>query len=121
MTYTVLVAEDEEFIRELAVETLKDAGFQVLEAKHAEEALTHLRAQGTMIHLLFTDIHMPGGMDGLGLAQQTKKAWPAIAIILTSGRPAPAKSEIPNGSRFLSKPYDAFAVTISARELIDAE
>jgi CheY-like chemotaxis protein len=68
MIYTALVVEDEDMIREIAVQTLEDDGFAVLEAEHAASALIHLNVSASSIHVLFTDLHMPGEMDGLALA-----------------------------------------------------
>ena len=102
----VVVVEDEPLIRLLAAETLTEAGFTVLEAGHAAEALTHLEAQAAAISVLFTDIHMPGQMDGLGLAHHALRHWPWIGQLLTSGRANPASGDLPLGSRFMAKPYD---------------
>jgi two-component system, response regulator PdtaR len=107
-------------VREIAVDILADAGFTVLEAEHAEGALEHLRAQAATIHLLFTDINMPGEMDGLGLAHHSFGNWPWIAVLIASARPRPATHEMPKGSRFLSKPYDATSIAKHALELVGA-
>jgi CheY-like chemotaxis protein len=120
MTYTAVVAEDEELIRIIAIDILVDAGFTVLEAEHAEGALVHLHAKPEAIHLLFTDINMPGDMDGLALAHHAYGSWPWIAMLIASARPSPAQHEMPAGSRFLSKPYDAASVTKHALELVGA-
>jgi CheY-like chemotaxis protein len=101
----VLVAEDEELIRLLIVDALEDAGFKVMEVEHAEAALAILRLHAARIHVLFTDIHMPGAMDGLALAHHTAKHWPHIALLMTSGRPRPHRAHLPAKSRFLAKPY----------------
>jgi two-component system, response regulator PdtaR len=114
----VVVAEDEALIRMMAVDVLTDEGFEVIEARHAEEALTILKSQAADIQLLFTDIHMPGPMDGLELAHHARSHWPWIALLLASGKARPTLAEMPAGSRFLSKPYDADHVVTHVRELM---
>ena len=121
MPYTAVVAEDEELIRYIAAEALRDAGFIVLEAEHAAAALKHLHAQAATIHVLFTDIHMPGDMDGLLLAHHTSSTWPWIAVLITSGRSPPAAHQMPARSRFLPKPYQPDTLLTHLRELVGAE
>jgi two-component system, response regulator PdtaR len=101
----VIVAEDEELIRMMAAEALTDAGFVVLEAEHAADAISILEAQARGIHILFTDVHMPGDMNGLQLAHHTYGNWPWVGLIVTSGQAVISISDLPNGGRFLSKPY----------------
>ncbi len=81
----VLVVEDETLIRIAAVEAVEEAGFEVIEAQNADEAIAILE-QRTDIHLVFTDIQMPGSMDGLKLAHCVRDRWPPVKIIATSGR-----------------------------------
>lgn len=102
----VLVTEDEDLVRLVIVEALEDAGFEVIEAEHAEAALSVLQVHADRIHVLFTDIHMPGSMDGLALAHHVASHWPKIALLITSGRPSPDRGSLPKDSRFLAKPYD---------------
>ena len=78
---------------------------KVMEAEHAEAALKSLHAKASDIHVLFTDIQMPGTMDGLALAHHTAQNWPWIALLITSGLPRPDQAALPIESRFLSKPY----------------
>jgi CheY-like chemotaxis protein len=80
----VLVVEDDEILRMCAADVVADAGFTPVEATNADEAVAILESRSD-IALLFTDIQMPGGMDGLGLAQAVHNRWPAIKIILVSG------------------------------------
>src|SRR5271165_1406307 len=93
----VLVAEDEELVRLVIVQALLDEGFEVMEVEHAESALIVLESHGRRIHVLFTDIQMPGAMDGLALAHHTSKHWPWIGLLVTSARPPRIKPH------FLSK------------------
>jgi two-component system, response regulator PdtaR len=120
MTYTAVVAEDEELIRMIAVEALTEAGFVVLEAEHAEEALGHLHSYATEIHLLFTDVHMPGDMNGLDLAHHANGHWPWIAVLIASGHPLPETHKMSVKSRFLSKPYHPKTMVTHAQELVGA-
>ena len=114
----VLVAEDEELVRFVIAEALRDAGFEVFEVEHAQGALDVLKIHAARIHLLFTDIHMPGPMNGLALAHHTSKKWPKIALLITSARPDRIK--LPEKSRFLAKPYRHSHVIRHIRELTAA-
>jgi DNA-binding response OmpR family regulator len=96
---------------------LTDAGFDVVEAGHAADALTVLHDRNGAIHLLFTDIHMPGQMNGLELAHHVRRVWPHVALLITSGRDRPQSSRLPAGSVFLTKPYHPDRVVAHARAL----
>jgi len=112
----VLVVEDECLLRELAVELIEDAGFATLEAGNAGEAVTLLEARSD-IAVVFTDINMPGGVDGLELAHMVRDRWPAISILVTSGRIWLTQPDLPPGAAFLEKPYPAAAVIAQLRSL----
>jgi CheY-like chemotaxis protein len=84
----ILIVEDEVLIRAYLSEELRDAGFAVIEAAHAEEALSYLKA-GEKVDLVFSDIHMPGSFNGLELARRLRDLHPSLPIILTSGNPGP--------------------------------
>src|ERR1700704_2983920 len=99
----VLVVEDEMVLRMRAVDIVEDAGFTAVEAINADEAIAILEARSD-ISLLFTDIQMPGSMDGLKLAHAVHDRWPAIKIILVSGQVSPSETEKPTDSRFFGKP-----------------
>lgn len=107
-------------IRMTAVEALVGAGFEVIEAGHATDALRVLTSQADAVQALFTDVHMPGGMTGLELAHHVRGHWPWIALLVASGTARPAHDEIPPGARFLPKPYDLDHVVRHVRELVDA-
>jgi CheY-like chemotaxis protein len=113
----VLVVEDEELVRFVIIEALRDAGLEVMEAEHAEAALRVLEQYAARIHVLFTDIQMTGAMDGLALAHHTPKNWPGIALLITSARPRPDRAMFPEKSRFLAKPYHHSHVIRHIREL----
>ncbi len=117
----VIVAEDEELIRMMATDMLTDAGFAVIEAGHAEEALAILEAQAADIHVLFTDIHMPGAMDGLKLAHHASSHWPWIGLLIASGDVTPKTADMPAGSKFLAKPYNPDHVIAHAWDMIAAK
>jgi len=98
----ILIVEDEVLIRAYLSEELRDAGFAVIEAAHADEALSYLKA-GEEVDLVFSDIHMPGSLNGLELAHQLRALYPSLPVILTSGNPGP---KTPDGlGAFLIKPY----------------
>jgi CheY-like chemotaxis protein len=102
----VLVVEDEMLLRMRAVDMVEDAGFTPVEAVDADEAIAILDSRSD-IALLFTDIQMPGTMDGLMLAHAVHTRWPQIKIILVSGQLQLACIDIPADSRFFGKPLVA--------------
>ena len=113
----VLVVEDEMLLRMRAVDMVEDAGFTPVEAMGAYEAVAILESRSD-IALLFTDIQMPGGMDGLGLAHAVHERWPPIKIILVSGRLQPASVDIPADSRFFGKPLEAKEMIAEMQSMI---
>ena len=102
---TVLIVEDEMLLRMRAVDMVEDAGFTALEAVNADDALTLLESRSD-IELLFTDIQMPGSMNGLKLAHAVHVRWPSIKIILVSGQVSPNEKERPAESLFFGKPLE---------------
>lgn len=100
----VLVVEDEGFVRMLAVDVLEDEGFGVVEAATADEAWSILEGR-TDIGVLFTDVNMPGHMDGLMLAARVAERWPHIRLVVTSGRKGFSNHEMPDHGQFVQKPY----------------
>lgn len=115
----VLVVEDEPIVRMDIVDYLEDAGFEVVEAANAAEALAALERHDD-IRLVFTDVDMPGTMDGLMLAAVVSDRWPPVRIIVTSGHRTVEITDIPDGSVFFSKPYQAKNVIASMNELLRA-
>jgi DNA-binding NtrC family response regulator len=115
---TVLVAEDEPLVRLAVVEALTDAGFAVIEAEHAAEALSALNSSLGRIVLLFTDINMPGSMNGLDLAHHVHSSWPHIAILIASGRFPPSPAARPREARFIAKPYNPADVVADIRRMV---
>jgi len=100
---TVLLVEDEPLIRLFIAELLEEAGFRVVEAANAAEALVILDA-GLPISVLLTDVDMPVGCNGFELAHKVHKSWPETEILIMSGRQWPAHGDIPPGAAFLAKP-----------------
>lgn len=113
---TVLIVEDELLIRMHAVEMIEAAGFGVVEAANADEAIAILEVRPD-IHVVFTDVQMPGSMDGLKLARFVRHRWPPIKIVATSGHIAVRDEELPEGSLFLQKPYRADQVVATLRQV----
>lgn len=101
-TSTVLVVEDEAQLRYATVDFLEEAGYETLEAANADEALVLMR--GNDVTTLFTDIDMPGSMDGLGLVRAVRARWPSTRIIVTSGLVKLSHRDMESGVSFISKP-----------------
>ena len=116
----VIVIEDEPFIRMAIVEALLEDGFDVLEASHAQEAIAILEANADHVHALFTDINMPGDLDGAGLTNHARIHWPWLSLLVTSGRAHPTAHTLPEGARFISKPYEFTDVILNIREMCAA-
>lgn len=119
LAITILVVEDEPLIRMDIADQLQNLGFRVIEAANAREAVAQLDANND-IRVMFTDVDMPGDMDGLMLAEAVRNRWPPIKIIVTSGLRGVLLSDMPNGSRFFGKPYKVSDIADAARELLAA-
>jgi len=111
----ILLVEDV-VLRMVAADVLSDAGFTVLESANAEEALRLLETRPD-VQVLFTDVNMPGALDGLGLAQTVHERSPEVGILIGSGRIRPSPAELPLGTRFIAKPYAPSALTDAVRAL----
>jgi CheY-like chemotaxis protein len=111
----VLIVEDEHLLRLSAVKDIEDAGFEVIEAANADEAIRILESRRD-IRVVFTDVQMPGSMDGLKLAHAVRNRWPPIRIIVTSGHERVAEHDLPEGGRFFAKPYDPLEICETLRE-----
>lgn len=116
----ILVAEDDVLIRALIVDVLTEAGFVVIEANHGEEALRILGNRTENFDALFTDINMPGSVDGLELARRARCKLPRLGVVIGSGGHRPPSNAVPSGSRFLPKPYQFSNIPDCVRELISA-
>jgi two-component sensor histidine kinase/DNA-binding NarL/FixJ family response regulator len=115
----VLVVEDEMLLRMRAVDIVEDAGFCPVEAVNADEAISILESRSD-ISVLFTDIQMPGSMDGLKLAHAVHDRWPSIKIILVSGQVKPSDAERPADSRFFGKPLSVEKMIIELQAMVGA-
>ena len=116
-TPAVLVVEDEPLLLMLAMDMVEEAGFEALGAAGSNEALRILEGHHD-IRLVFTDVDMPDGVNGLRLAAMVRERWPPIEIIVTSGLRAPPEEMIPERGLFLPKPYDEAEVTSAIHRML---
>jgi CheY-like chemotaxis protein len=112
----VLVVEDLPVLRLMAAAVAEDAGFEAVEAANADEAVRILESRED-IRIVFTDIDMPGSMDGMKLAACIRDRWPPVEIILTSGHFAAKDVVLPARGVFVAKPYDPRAVSEAMRRM----
>ena len=108
-THAVLIVEDEPLLRLDIVENFLRAGFQTFEAASALEAIEILESHPE-IRAVFTDVEMPGTMDGIQLAHVIRKRWPPPILVISSGNSFPAAYALPPKATFVSKPYEADAL-----------
>lgn len=113
----VLVVEDEPITRMDVVEQLGEGGFKVFEAPDADRAIKILEANPA-IRVLFTDVDMPGSMDGLKLAAAVRDRWPPIRIVIASGLRKINLDALPDNSRFFSKPYNVNEIAATMRHMV---
>lgn len=112
----VLVVEDEPLLRMAAIDMVEEAGFIAVEAADALQAVAILESRRD-IRIVFTDIDMPRGMDGMMLAACIRDRWPPIEIILTSGMSAPNETDMPARGVFFSKPYKDHEIVAAMRRM----
>jgi CheY-like chemotaxis protein len=109
-THTVLVVEDEQLVRMLIVEYLRDCGYHVLEARDANEAIAATDLEPS-VSVVFSDIRMPGAMDGFGLAEWFRCHHPKVPVLLTSGYSGRCSQQAPAlQNEFIEKPYSQMQV-----------
>jgi len=113
----VLVVEDNALVRVIIADFLESAGFMVIQAVDGAAALLVL-ASGADFHVLFTDVQMPGPIDGVGVAMRVRTQRPDMPIVVTSGHGTPEL--LPSGGRFVAKPYDNRKVVTLLREMVAA-
>jgi CheY-like chemotaxis protein len=113
----VLVVEDEPVTRLNAMDMVEAAGCEAIGVFNADEAVRLLETR-TDIRVVFTDIHMPGSMDGLGLTRLMKDRWPSVPVLVASGQTSIAPADLPRGVRFFAKPYLPLQIEVALRELI---
>lgn len=118
-TPLVLIVEDDVLVRMDAVEFVARAGYRTLEAGNADEAIALLDKHAD-IAVVFTDIEMPGSMDGLRLARAIRDRWPPVKIIATSAHTHFKEADLPAGGRFFWKPYSHAQIRAALEELVRA-
>ena len=101
----VLIVEDEPLVRMMVIDLFEDEGFEVLEAANADQAL-NIFGERDDVALLFTDVEMPGSIDGYALARWVHSNRPAVKTMIVSGRALPRAGDVPEGAAFVGKPYD---------------
>lgn len=111
----ILVVEDELILRMMAVDLFEEAGYATVEAHNADDAIALLQRRMD-IRVVFTDVQMPGSMDGIKLAALVRNKWPLIELIMTSGRYV-RDIDIPERGVFLPKPYDPETLLLTTRQL----
>lgn len=116
----VLVVEDSALIRMGAVDLVLSMGCEALEASDADGAIRILETRND-IDLVFTDVQMPGTMDGIKLSHYIRGRWPPVLLLVASGNAILEESSLPTGSKFLSKPYDDHAITDAMSLLLFGE
>jgi two-component system, response regulator PdtaR len=116
----ILLVEDEQLLRLCAADLLEERGFQVLEAPDADEAL-RIMAERPDVRLLFTDIQMPGALNGMDLARKVHEQWPKVKLLITSGDLKPSEADIPDHGHFIGKPYRAADVNAEVDELLNPQ
>ena len=110
----ILVVEDEALLGLEIGEALSEKGYDVIVVSNADDAINVLEARKDVC-TIFTDVNMPGSMDGLKLAAAVRDRWPPVNIIVTTGMKAPRPDELPAGSLFISKPYHSADVLEAVR------
>lgn len=117
---TIIVVEDEPMNRLLAVDVLEEAGFEVVDFGRADEALAFAETTTDSIRALFTDINVPGDRDGIDLAREFALRWPAILVMVTSGRfGANRPVELPDPILYMAKPWRGRDVVAALRAGLD--
>ena len=113
-----LVVDDDALVRMAAVGILSDVGFEVLDAEHGDAAFALLQTRYNDVGLLFTDVHMPGQLDGCALAHKVCVSWSHIAIVVASGNLQLKPGMLPDTARFISKPFSAQVVHDHLQEIL---
>src|ERR1700691_1607404 len=112
----ILIVEDELLLRMDSAEVIENAGYKVVQAANADDAIAILTARPN-IHVVFTDIQMPRSMDGLKLARFVRDRWPPIKIVATSGLVGVGEGDLPEGGVFIAKPYTATRIAATLRSM----
>lgn len=113
----VLIVEEEPLQRLMAVDLVEEAGFEALAVASADDAV-HVLGVRPDIRVVFTDVDMPGGMDGMKLAAMIRYRWPPIELIIASGRRAPRLDEIPARGLCFAKPYKRSEIMVAVQRMV---
>ncbi len=113
-----LVVEDEPQVRSLAATILEETDLRVVEAETAEEALAFLRNAAPDVAMIFADVKLPGGIDGIDIARIAAVSWPWVKVVLTSGAMDHPLHELPRSAIFMPKPWRAFDVLVEAERVM---
>ena len=113
-----LVVDDDGLVRFNAIDILEEAGFRTFSAKDGDEAMVLLAEHHASIVLLFTDVKMPGSRDGFAVARETACQWPHISIVVASGEVHSGPGDLPEGARFIRKPFSAEVITNHLKEIL---
>lgn len=115
---TALVVEDHPEVRSIAATILEETDLRVEEAESAEQALSYLREHGSEVAMIFADVKLPGGIDGIGLARIAADSWPWIRVVVTSGFMDRSLDELPRTAFFMPKPWRALDVLVEAERAV---
>ena len=113
-----LVVDDDPFIQLDAASILEDAGFRTMEANNGDRGWQVLTQHHASIAVLFTDVQMPGSIDGFSLARKVAAFWPEIAIVVASGQLKPKTGELPEGATFIGKPFSAELIRDHLKQML---
>ena len=117
--HLVFVVEHQALLRMGAVDLLREAGFETIEAESADAALAIMKERWPEVRVLFTDVQMPGELDGVDLVTEVHRCWPDVLLLVTSGGVALKDEELPDDGRFVPKPYQASTLISQVREMIE--
>ena len=112
----ILVVEDEAVVRMMAVIVAEESGFEAISAATADEAIKILESRSD-IRLVFTDVNMPGSMNGLRLAHAIRGRWPPVELLVTSALGSITAKDLPHRGRFLAKPYDVATLSDAFQQM----
>lgn len=113
-----LVVDDDAVIRMDVAEILDQAGFRCLQAAHGDAAIEVLETHHLDVTLMFSDVDMPGSRNGFALAREVAVKWPHVSVVVASGRVLPAEGDLPEGARFIGKPFSAQTVHAHLKEML---
>jgi len=116
-TPTVMVVEDDPFVRDLASAMLEETDLTVIEAMSAEDALVQLDARAPDVKMVFADLWLAGRLDGVDLARTIETRWPWIKVVVTSGSPGDRLDDLPDNAQYMPKPWRALDVLIQAERV----